>query len=1043
MVVCACGVSLKIHDMEAHLKGRRHKELLARENATSTGRKLSNGPVSGPPSKVPAPSTSRKDPAPTPSHNGSSPSPSWARPQRNRAQPRAPASSYRCEICQIRLDNLEGYLRHVESLQHRQTVTRASAPVGDKDAPPRGVFCIFCETNVPTHTFASHRQSPAHVEKERVAAMRAEVEEAASDKKGISISPPDGSVDFGVLEIDETLGSSVTQSVVMIISNTQSTGRVALTEIRLASSARKNSRGVSFSATLVGKSQSIEQSSTRSALVLFHPSYEGRYEDTVEFLFHDTRGDERFVITRRVTAIVGSEEDYDLLKPSAPYAKPIVRPLEPEELVIPGLRPPTWSDVRFRNPLPEYPPPKDLIDAAYGRNGWKEVKSRFLPRIFDVISHAKWFQVLLHIEEEKQRRNLDRYSQSGVELRPDYPRYSLKVKGLLEKRPSIIVGDTILAKRTDTDGPWFEGCVHAVRGDTISLRFGDEFNTYRGKIFDVRFKLNRMPLRRMHQALLAWGAAPRLTFPGPEHASYGLVDPMLVDAIQAQLVNRTIAQDKEQLCAIAAIVNQPRGSAPFIIFGPPGTGKTVTLVEAIRQLLADPDARILACAPSNLAADTIALRLKDIGPSQLFRMNALSRALNDLMNISPTLKPFCQINGNSVFAIPPIEDLLRFRVIVSTCVSGGIPHGVGLKRGHFTHIFVDEAGQASEPEVMIPIKSMAGDHTNVVLAGDIKQLGPIIHSTISPEFGLSRSYLERLMARNIYNLHERMGITVVKLLSQHRSHPSIIEFSNETFYDNELRPCGDHVITHSLLSSGVLVKKGFPVVFHGITGRDLREETSPSFFNIEEATVVKRYCEDLLDEHKSLKPEHIGIISPYHAQCVKITNILQKKYKDIKVGSVEEFQGQERRVIILSTVRSNLNFVKQDIRQTLGFVANKRRLNVAITRAQALLIIVGDPVVLSLDPTWRAFLNLIHKNGGCRGKEIDWDGNEAVDYDGGVAAYAQQRRTTAMKDMEEMIVRLRAHVAARTNDSVPFQEPDSDVESDGDAYEDTPWREYD
>jgi len=86
--------------------------------------------------------------------------------------------------------------------------------------------------------------------------------------------------------------------------------------------------------------------------------------------------------------------------------------------------------------------------------------------------------------------------------------------------------------------------------------------------------------------------------------------------------------------------------------------------------------------------------------------------------------------------------------------------------------------------------------------------------------------------------------------------------------------------------------------------------------------------------------------------------------REVKVGSVEEFQGQERRVIIMSTVRSNTEFVGSDIRRSLGFVANKSRLNVALTRAQALLIVVGNPIVLSLDPLWRQFLNYIHVRGG-------------------------------------------------------------------------------
>ena len=142
-----------------------------------------------------------------------------------------------------------------------------------------------------------------------------------------------------------------------------------------------------------------------------------------------------------------------------------------------------------------------------------------------------------------------------------------------------------------------------------------------------------------------------------------------------------------------------------------------------------------------------------------------------------------------------------------------------------------------------------------------------------------------------------------------------------------------------------IIKAGFPVVFHSIAGKDIREASSPSFFNIEEASLVKKYVQDLmadqrlrLGEHFSNKntwepyiysvgPEHIGVISPYAAQCGKIRKTLTSVAGRIKVGSVEEFQGQERRVIIVSTVRSNAEFILSDIRHSLGFVANPRRFN--------------------------------------------------------------------------------------------------------------------
>lgn len=174
----------------------------------------------------------------------------------------------------------------------------------------------------------------------------------------------------------------------------------------------------------------------------------------------------------------------------------------------------------------------------------------------------------------------------------------------------------------------------------------------------------------------------------------------------------------------------------------------MTVVEAILQLLhSDPNIRILACAPSNSAADLIAEKLVNLGPSQLFRLNAASRETNKLPK---QLEPFSLINGNRVFAVPPLAKLEGFKVIVSTTVSGGIPYGLGVRHGHFSHIFIDEAGHCSEPEALISIKTMADDWTNIILAGDPRQLGPNIRSKVSGLLGLSRSYLARLMTLEVY-----------------------------------------------------------------------------------------------------------------------------------------------------------------------------------------------------------------------------------------------------------------------------------------------------
>ena len=155
---------------------------------------------------------------------------------------------------------------------------------------------------------------------------------------------------------------------------------------------------------------------------------------------------------------------------------------------------------------------------------------------------------------------------------------------------------------------------------------------------------------------------------------------------------------------------------------------------------------------------------------------------------------------------------------------------------------------------------------------------------------------------------------------------------------------------------------------------------------------------------------------------------------------------QERKVIIISTVRSSKEFVEYDLRHTLGFVASPRRFNgkpcqsiilrspksdhtcifsVAVTRAQALLIVVGDPQVLSLDPLWRSFLNYIHNNGGWTGPGITWDPMVPVDEAGG---YDRAVREAAKLDMNEFTRRMETITMA-------------EVEDDVDANVDRPWRD--
>lgn len=176
----------------------------------------------------------------------------------------------------------------------------------------------------------------------------------------------------------------------------------------------------------------------------------------------------------------------------------------------------------------------------------------------------------------------------------------------------------------------------------------------------------------------------------------------------------------------------------------------MTIVEAIKQILRrDPAARVLACAPSNSAADIVALRLSGLlKKNELFRFYAPSR---EKRTVPSDLLPYTFVNGDDLFSHPPLDTVKTFRVIVSTCISAAFTLGIGVERGHFSHVFIDEAAQATEIEAMVVVKNTAIASTKLILSGDPKQLRPIIQSVIATELGLSISYLERLMECEAYH----------------------------------------------------------------------------------------------------------------------------------------------------------------------------------------------------------------------------------------------------------------------------------------------------
>ncbi|KZV62176.1 P-loop containing nucleoside triphosphate hydrolase protein [Peniophora sp. CONT] len=907
-----------------------------------------------------------------------------------------------CELCNLNVA-LSVWEVHIQSRRHRGLASTTDvAPDTIEPQLPRSdhkhTLCEVCDVLILAgqHKQAIHEQSLAHRNGLAFAALKSVLSEAAEDRNGMTMSHEDG-IDFGVVEVaDAILGRRI--EVVVEISMPS---RLRLVKVNIAG---VRSGAESFT---VDTSGDVPQN---LITVILKQSMTGQYEDRLEVTFENPALRRQFLVIRAITAtIIGTREVYELLKPAAPYIqKPRSVKREHESEVVRGIPPKVPPSLtKHARKLPEYPIPQPLkaILSHTVEDIIKEIQSSYLPNApLNGETYGQFWRTLLWAEEHRAELDLQIFDLDDalLEKKRQGVLYWLRVPGLAEKRPSVIRDDRINVRPVGSKGKWFEGRVHEVHESKVGMRFSTKFAPPSAtQRFDVRFKFNRIPVRRQHQALEQTRyRSDRVLFPAQTH--WPKAPKRLIRREEVTLYNANIAGNGPQLDAVMAVLNLPEGAPPFVLFGPPGTGKTVTLVEAALQVVTlFPNYRLLMTAPSNSAADLITQRLSArLGQDLLFRLNSRSRRVQDM---PASLLPYSLVNGNEL-DIPTLEKLMTYRIVVCTSVSAAVPYTLGVPPGHFHGIFVDEAGQATEPEVMIAIKDLADDRTNVVLAGDPKQLGPVVRSAIARELGLSKSYLERLMDINMYEPHAGHGKTVVKLVKNYRSHEAILTFPNARFYDGELVTCAPDEKRNACINASVLVNKKYPLVFHSISGTNERESTSPSYFNILEAEQVKRYIDELVaDKRVNVRYEDIGVIAPYHAQVLKVRKLLREKGKEgataIKVGSVEEFQGQERKVIFVSTVRSSRDLVEFDLRHTLGFVSNARRFNVAVTRAQALLIIVGDPDVLSLDPLWRSFLNVVHENGGWRGPPIPWDPTEEVREDGGYDAEARDRGAAELNEL--------------------------------------------
>lgn len=469
--------------------------------------------------------------------------------------------------------------------------------------------------------------------------------------------------------------------------------------------------------------------------------------------------------------------------------------------------------------------------------------------------------------------------------------------------------------------------------------------------------------------------------------------------------------NESQQRAISFALDQ---SPVTIIHGPPGTGKTYTLVELIKQLTFNRGERVLVCGPSNISVDTIlerlspvfteesdtkrkrSKRLKTGNPEKLVRIGHPARLLNanlqhslDVMSktsyganndgktilldiendISDTLKQIrkCKRYGERRALYGELKELKRelrkrekkvvqdlligAKVVLSTLHGAGAyeitsiykEHDFGPEKPLFDTIIIDEVSQAMEPQCWIPLVNHLG-FKRLVIAGDNMQLPPTVKSrdlaisklTLEDTANLERTLFDRMMQDLHGSAHKQL------LDVQYRMNTQIMRFPSEELYDNKLlahESVAD--ITLADINNGAGNQDTTEVcMWIDTQGAGFNEQTdddtSGSKYNPQEAELVVEHTNSLIAG--GVAASDIGIITPYSAQVGIIKQMLHNP--EVEVATVDGFQGREKEAIVMSLVRSNEH-------REIGFLRDKRRLNVAMTRPKRHLCVVGDLEILA------------------------------------------------------------------------------------------------
>lgn len=618
----------------------------------------------------------------------------------------------------------------------------------------------------------------------------------------------------------------------------------------------------------------------------------------------------------------------------------------------------------------------------FGTGILQEIQRKLEPGYVTPENYAEFFHILLWLEEMCVAVGLSCYNMENVKLRYKAGDVlELFVPGLAEKRPSVVKGDLIEIK-AHGDHTSYQGIIQRLADRSVDIFFLDhdiidQIKRNPDLEMDVRFILGRIHFERMHAGVEQVVENQYVNSLFPDKALAAKPAKLAYNLTEAELFNKQIYNNNEQRTAVINILNNTSKGAPYIVYGPPGTGKTVTLVEAIYQIKRLTNYKIMVCAPSNAACNMLTERL-----AEFCKTNEMRRVMSensDLASVHENIAPFCNIvideDGNK--EVVPFRDseLKKYKIIVSTLVRAGKYNRIH----HPDVVFIDEAAQAREPEACCAI-ALLKKGKQLILAGDPKQLGPVIHSDLCKEYKYDVSILERMMEFPIYQNNTNY-LSMLKL--NFRSHPDILSFSNKFFYDNHLKPVSRQALNDPLSKMSIYeyivhekkvgIYGGSAVEFCAVLAKEQREGRSPSYFNEREILLVLKFVQALVSlkfdksEHR-VNPDEIGVVTPYIRQVYKIRDTLARHgFDQIDVGTTEAFQGREKRVIIMSTVRAQEDLLLVDKKYKLGFVKDDKRFNVAVTRAKSKLILIGNPNVLSTDKKFREVIRYTRSENTCCG----------------------------------------------------------------------------